>query len=100
MDAAVPTHPEALQVGRLGIREPSPEHSRLLAPEELELILVPCVGFSATNIRLGMGGGFYDRYLPRCPQALRLGIAFSLQEVPEGFAEPWDAALDEIITEY
>jgi 5-formyltetrahydrofolate cyclo-ligase len=99
MEAAVATHPAALRAGRYGIIEPSPEHSHMLTPEELEIILIPCVGFSATNIRLGMGGGFYDRYLPHCVRALKLGIAFSLQKIPEKFAEPWDTTLDGMVTE-
>jgi 5-formyltetrahydrofolate cyclo-ligase len=99
MEAAVPETSDALQMGRYGIVEPDPRRSHIISPEEFDLILVPCVGFDNQKIRLGMGGGFYDRYLPRCTKALKLGIAFSLQRVEEAFSDPWDIVLDDVITE-
>jgi 5-formyltetrahydrofolate cyclo-ligase len=98
MEAAVPKSADALQKGCFGIVEPDPQRSRIILPEEFDIVLVPCVGFDNKNIRLGMGGGFYDRYLPNCAKALKLGVAFSLQKIKEGFSDPWDIALDEIIT--
>jgi 5-formyltetrahydrofolate cyclo-ligase len=99
MEAAVPTAGTALRAGRYGIAEPDPERSRIISPAEFDVVLVPCVGFDSHNIRLGMGGGFYDRYLPDCTGALKLGVAFALQRVEGVFGDPWDTVLDDVITD-
>jgi 5-formyltetrahydrofolate cyclo-ligase len=99
MVAAVPEDEEALVPGRFGIIAPELSRSRVIAAEDLELVLVPCVGFDKDFVRLGMGGGFYDRYLPACKNAVKLGVAFSLQQIPSGLSDPWDAALDDVLCE-
>jgi 5-formyltetrahydrofolate cyclo-ligase len=63
-----------------------------------DTVLVPCVGFNAMNLRLGYGGGFYDRTLAVQPRPLAVGIAYECGLVEfDGAAH--DIALDEIITE-
>ena len=44
-----------------------------LAPwlDQLDLVLVPCTAFDAGCYRVGMGKGYYDRYLPYCTRAAR-----------------------------
>jgi len=69
--------PELL-TGRFGIPEPT---EPILAPEELDLILVPGVAFDRAGNRLGRGGGFYDRLLPQY-RAVRVGICFDFQCLP------------------
>ena len=67
---------------------------------QLDVILMPCVGFDRQFNRLGMGGGYYDRALEnhvRKPR--RLGIAFSVQESPGIECEPWDIPFHSIVTE-
>ena len=49
--------------------------------------------------RLGLGGGYYDRFLERCPQAVRMALAFSFQLVEELPVESHDITVDWIITE-
>lgn len=65
-----------------------------------EIIIVPVVGFDASLHRLGMGGGFYDRYLARQPKALKIGLAHSAGKI-EGKIDwqPHDIAMHKIITE-
>ncbi len=50
-------------------------------PQELDLLIVPGVAFTPAGERLGYGGGYYDRFLPRCPQARVLALAFAEQMV-------------------
>lgn len=63
-----------------------------------EALLVPCVGFNAERIRLGYGGGFYDRTLAASPRPNTIGIAYACGAAVFD-AAPHDIELDVIITE-
>ncbi len=64
-----------------------------------DVIIAPLVGFDRAMNRLGQGGGYYDRAFARFPDALRVGIAWSAQEIDAVPADPWDLPLDIIMTE-
>lgn len=94
---------------RYGIGEPK-ESAPLISAAQLELVLLPLVGFSRDGARLGMGGGFYDRYFAFKAQQnsntnddtqkpFLIGIAHSLQEVDQLPTESWDIPLCGILTE-
>lgn len=63
-----------------------------------EALLIPCVGFNATRMRLGYGGGYYDRTLALEPRPIAIGIAHACA-LAEFDADPHDVGLDLIITE-
>lgn len=89
---------EQLELDRYGIRSVRAP-IKVVEPEELELILVPGVAFSQKGQRLGMGAGYYDRFLTMAPQAITCGIAYEalLQEsLP---VEQYDQPVDYIVTE-
>ena len=72
----------------------------LVKPEEIDIIVCPVVAFDSECNRLGYGGGYYDRYLPRMsPSTIRIGVAFACQEVEEIPRDPHDIPLDRIFTE-
>ena len=72
----------------------------LVKPEKIDIIVCPVVAFDSECNRLGYGGGYYDRYLPRMsPSALKLGVAFACQQVEEIPRDPHDIPLDCIVTE-
>lgn len=98
LTAAVPDA-DSWVVGQYGIRTPVPERSTLLQPEQLDLVLVPCTAFDADCYRVGMGKGYYDRYLPRCTQAVKIGIALEVQRVPRAAVDAHDQRLDAFVTE-
>ena len=85
--------------GAFGILSPDPARSAAVVPEELDLVLVPCVGFDGALHRLGHGGGYYDRYLLRCPRAKRVCAAFACQELPALVCGEHDLPMDAIVTE-
>jgi 5-formyltetrahydrofolate cyclo-ligase len=64
-----------------------------------DLILTPLLGFDRQFNRLGQGGGHYDRAFVKYPNAIRIGIAWSVQEIEQVPVDPWDITLDAILTE-
>lgn len=68
-------------------------------PVTPDAIIAPLVGFDRALNRLGQGGGYYDRAFARFPDALRIGLAWSAQELDAVPADPWDLPLDIILTE-
>lgn len=81
--------------GPFNLRQPAPD-SPELAPN---VILTPLVGFDARLNRLGQGAGHYDRAFARYGDAWRIGVAWSVQQVPAIPADIWDVPLHAIITE-
>lgn len=99
MDFAVAIHHTDWVFGSYGIPEPRAELPAA-KPSSLDLILVPGVVFDERGGRIGMGAGYYDRYLARAPGALRVGFAFDFQVRKESIPQaPWDAKMDLIVTE-
>ena len=99
MEAYVPDGPESLVKGLLGITAPDPEKSALLAPEDLDLVLVPLVAFDEEKRRLGHGGGYYDRYLPKCSKAKLIAVAFEAQKLEKIVVDSYDVLMKTIVTE-
>ena len=85
--------------GAYGIREPNPACSEEIPPEELDLVICPGVAFDETGTRLGMGGGYYDRFLPRCIRARVIMAAFEAQHAGALPREGTDVRMDRIVTE-
>ncbi len=85
---------DALVKDAMGVSIPA-QCDAFMQPEAL---LIPCVGFNATRIRLGYGGGFYDRTLAVAPRPITLGIAYGCA-LAAFEADPHDVGLDAILTE-
>lgn len=98
MKAYIPLQGDAFTVGAFGIKEPDPKYSVEVPPQEIDLVICPCVGFSGKH-RLGHGKGYYDRFLPRCENAKSIAAAFEVQRINELPTEPHDRPLDAVITE-
>ena len=95
---------EPVQANRYGIPEPV-DPLELLEPFQLDLVLVPLLGFDRRGNRLGHGGGYYDRSFAflneqvRPTEPLLVGIAYAFQELPEVDEQDWDVPLDFVATE-
>jgi 5-formyltetrahydrofolate cyclo-ligase len=86
--------------GYHGILEPQPQRTRAVAPEALDLALVPGVAFDMRGGRLGFGAGFYDRLLGRLPREVpTVGLAFDFQITPRLPHQPHDVTLDAVVTD-
>jgi len=71
------------------------------APVVPDVVVVPCVGFTADGHRLGFGGGYYDRWLAANRHVVAIGVAWSFAEIEVGAfaARPHDVPLAFIVTE-
>ena len=90
---------------RYGIPEYLHPLARRVRTQQLDLLLIPLLGFDARGFRLGMGGGYYDASLShlrsrrhwRRPRVV--GVAYAVQEVARLPNDAWDIPLDAILTE-
>ncbi|MEM1114090.1 MAG: 5-formyltetrahydrofolate cyclo-ligase [Pseudomonadota bacterium] len=94
---------EALIENQYGIPEPGPD-APALGSEALDLLLTPLVAWDRSGNRLGMGGGYFDRWLAFAGETgdqspLRVGIAYGFQEQDDLPRDSWDMALDGVLTE-
>ncbi len=87
---------------RWGIYEPK---TRLISHmQQIDVILMPLVGFDLDGNRLGMGGGYYDRALAFKQRQtwrnkpLLIGLAHDGQQIERVHAQPWDIPVDAIAT--
>jgi 5-formyltetrahydrofolate cyclo-ligase len=91
-----------LVLNRYGIPEPAPG-AAFVSPLSIDLLLVPLVAFDRFGMRLGMGAGFYDRFLGRIPERFRpllVGIAHETQRCMDPLPfEDWDIPLNGVVTE-
>lgn len=88
-----------LEPGRLGVREPN-SASELIPVDQIDLFVVPGLGFTRDGKRLGRGGGYYDATLRAASQrSRRVGLAFSEQVVNELPTTADDVDMDLVVTE-
>ncbi len=90
---------EPLKENRYGIGEPVSNPVGLC---DIDVVIVPGVGFDRSGNRIGHGVGFYDRFFDRCAQQLhhpyRLGVAYEFQIVDLPEPEPWDIPVQTVVS--
>ena len=90
---------EPLSTTPFGAKEP--EGGTVLAADDIDVIATPAVAFDRGGRRVGYGGGFYDRFLPRTRRdAVRVGVCFGLQVVEGDLpAGAFDLRVGVLVTE-
>ena len=99
MDATEISSFDELIVGAYGILSVNENNLRFVNPQDIDFILVPGVGFDKRGYRLGMGGGFYDRYLPKAINAYLTAVIYNCQLADTVVTDKYDAKVDAIFTE-
>ena len=90
---------DAWETDSFGIPVPVREASAEIDPAEIDLVLCPCSAFDGEGRRLGMGAGYYDRFLPQCRNAVKILIAFEAQRLDRVCTDAFDVPMDAVITD-
>ena len=80
-----------------GVLQPIPA-APMVDAAAIDLFLTPLLGCGDSGMRLGYGGGFYDRLFSQV-NGLRLGVGFALQRVSDWESEAHDQRLDGFLSE-
>ena len=75
-----------------------PEDEPFPDPSTIDFAVIPGVAYDVRGNRLGRGGGYYDRLIPKL-RCRTVGPAFSFQIFDSIPMEEWDCPVDEVITE-
>jgi 5-formyltetrahydrofolate cyclo-ligase len=95
---------DELVVGKWKILEPPRdrwgEPGKEVDPKELDMVMVPGVGFSRDGARMGNGQGYYDRLLERVrPDCALVAVCFESQLFEDLIVGPYDVFMDKVVTE-
>jgi 5-formyltetrahydrofolate cyclo-ligase len=88
-----------LHSGRFGLREPAEPWLPAAALAEAQVVLVPALAVDRRGVRLGRGGGFYDRSLPLCGKdALLVAVVRDSEVVDELPRQSHDVRMTHALT--
>lgn len=99
LDWAEYTGAGSLRAGPLGLREPAGPRLGSAAIALAGVVLVPALAVDHRGVRLGRGGGYYDRTLPLAsPGAVLAAVVRDEEVLPWLPAEPHDVPVTAILT--
>ncbi len=98
MEAGRLSDMEHFAKGPYGLRDLPPGYETV-APEELDVVLVPAVAADISGHRLGHGAGYYDRFLSRVSQEKRVAVVRDFQLLEMIPHEAHDLPMGAVITE-
>ena len=93
-----------MNLNSLGIYEPQLAKTTVALDQKIpnfDLLLLPLVAYDKKGQRLGMGAGFYDRFIEKniSDNCMLIGVAFSCQEASDIPLEAWDKSLHALVNE-
>lgn len=84
--------------GKWGLYQPPPDGIHPVAPEEIDLVIVPGLAFDLNGNRVGFGAGYYDRFLTDV-RAPKVAVAYAFQMLSEVPVTAQDVRMDLVVTE-
>ena len=99
MEARVITSFDDLTAGAYGIPEPKAD-TELVPAEEIDIVILPCVGCDRQCRRIGHGAGYYDKYLTTVRKdCFTMALCYEEALADELPAEEHDVPVDAVVTE-
>ena len=89
---------DALEVGAFNIKTVKRELREIVPPALIDCVIVPGAAFAVDGGRLGLGGGYYDKFLPQAVRAVKVALAYDFQLVDRLPLESHDAKVDFVLT--
>ena len=74
IDSVLLTDSTLLKTNHLGISEPL--NGIQINNNQIDLVFVPLLAFDNSGHRVGYGGGYYDKFLSECPNAIKVGLSY------------------------
>lgn len=95
---------DELVVGKWKILEPPRERwedaDKIVLPDELDVVMVPGVGFDRQGARMGNGQGYYDRLLQQVrTDCALIGVCYESQLFDQLVMGPYDVPMSKVVTE-
>jgi 5-formyltetrahydrofolate cyclo-ligase len=88
-----------LELGAYGIREPKKTKARQCNVRQMDLAIVPGLGFTHDGVRLGRGGGHFDRLLAKAGHVVKIGVGFREQILKKIPALRHDVRMNFVVTD-
>jgi 5-formyltetrahydrofolate cyclo-ligase len=89
-----------LKPGYMGIQEPSTDKTTIKLLKDIDVVIIPGVGFDIRGNRLGYGFGYYDKLLSQSKEHITtIALAFEEQIIPKVPKETHDIKIDKIVTD-
>ena len=98
MRAVIVPNFDSLEVGEFNIMTVKRELRKFVEPAQINCVIVPGAAFDLNGGRLGLGGGYYDRFLPNAVNAIKIAFAYDFQVVDSLPIESHDVKVDFILT--
>lgn len=88
-----------LNIGSYNILEPAKKNEKKINLNDINIIIIPAIGFDIKGNRIGHGYGYYDKLLKKSNKAHNIGLAFDFQIVDLINVDKHDVPVDKILTE-
>ena len=99
MEARVITSFDDLVAGAYGIPEPKAD-TEIVPPEEIDIVILPCVGCDRQCRRIGHGAGYYDKYLTTVRKdCFTMALCYEEALADELPMDEHDVPVDAVVTE-